>query len=63
MPRRTRARFEEFYWHDGIFERLTVIAPLGAKAKGELALDVSLYLLKLDVPFPSSHGPSAFRFG
>jgi hypothetical protein len=57
MQRRTRARFEELYWHDGIFERLTVIAPLSRKAKGEVALDISLYPLKLDVPFPSSHGP------
>src|SRR5216117_1888277 len=57
MPRTSRVRFEQLYWHDGIFEGLTVIAPLSAKAKGELALDVSLYPLKLDVPFPSSNGP------
>jgi hypothetical protein len=57
MQRPSRVRFEELYWHDGIFEGLTIIAPLSRKAKGELALDASLYPLKLDTPFPSDHGP------
>lgn len=57
MARASRPRFEELYWHGGIFEGLNVTAPLSRKAKGELALDVSLCPLKLDVPFPSDHGP------
>jgi hypothetical protein len=54
MRRRGKTRFEDLYWHDGIFEALSVVAPMRRKAKGALALDVSLYPLNRNVPFPNS---------